>query len=149
MVAANGRPTGARGRRGGAGLAVAGPRLVSVGAAAGLLGVCDETVYRLARRRVIAYFRDPETGSWRFVVASIEAYLAANTVPARPRVVDVTPASRERKPRARQTAARATGNEPWRGSVFGTRPAAGGEQTNGAASSAARGARRQRSAQTP
>jgi excisionase family DNA binding protein len=96
-------------------------RLVRVSEAAELLGVSDETVYRMARRRQIAYLRNPVTGHWLFPTTGIEAYIAANTVPARP-MADLTPAPRERKRRERTVATPASaGDEPWRGSVFGDR----------------------------
>lgn len=121
-----------------------GARLVAVGAAAELLGVCDETVYRMARRRQISYLRDPIAGTWRFFVASIEAYLAANTVPARPPSPPDTSGQQQRQPRRRQAAAGAapSSDAPWAGSVFG--PRRGRKTTTGAASSAARGTRRRR-----
>ena len=121
---------------------MASPRLVTVGVAAELLGRSYETVYRLARRRRIAYFRDPDTGGWLFSRESIEAYIGANLVPARPDA-DLTPI---RAPRARRASTRAASqpseaDEPWRGSVFGPRdgPAQSpGGRTQSAASSAAR-----------
>lgn len=119
-------------------------RLVDVHAVMELLGVCDQTVYRMARRGAFAYFRDPLTRSWRFPLDSVEAFVAANTTPARPHREDVSGGHRSaRKPRARRAATpaqRAEDTPPWEGfSQAPTRRAAGGggTRTNGAASSAA------------
>lgn len=96
-------------------------KLLKVKAAAELLDVSTTTVYRLIERRAIAVFRDPVTGRVRISPDSIDAFIRANTIPARP-LVDVTPIPRARKARARTVAGSASaGDEPWRGSVFGPR----------------------------
>lgn len=75
-------------------------RLVRVGEAKRLLGCSDTTVYRYADLGLIAEWTNPVTGSKRYVLSSIEAFIAANTTPARPHVVEVTPAPKRRKPRS-------------------------------------------------
>ena len=128
---------------------MAAPRLVKLADAMALLACSDETVYRMARAGLIAYLRNPVTGSWRFRVDSIEAYIAANTVPARPPVIAATPATPRRRRSARNSAAAPAQDAPWVGSVFGPRTASGETNTNRAASSAARSTRRLRCSQAP
>ena len=119
------------------------PSLVKAAEAARLLGRSEDTVRRLALRRRITYFRDPDTGSWLFSRESIEAYINGNLVPAR-EPVDLTPVRRQRKQRVNTAASApaAGGDEPWRGSIFGPRdgtttPARRTRRRPGAASSAA------------
>jgi excisionase family DNA binding protein len=117
---------------------VANPRLVRVSAAAELLGVSDQTVYRLAGRGAIAYFRDPITWHWLFVVNSIERFLAANTVEAR-RIVEMEPVARRRRTRPSAESTTSAQGQPWEGFSTSGRRAGGGRipTTDRAASSAA------------
>lgn len=97
-------------------------RLLTVSEAARLLGKSDESVYRMARRGQLAYQRDPVTGSWRFWLGSVDAYLRETSSPRTPTALPARPTVGNPSPRAYRATV-PTADEPWAGSIFDRRRA--------------------------